>query len=936
MEMSSSDCKKRERGEEGGAGVEGGIEVYDEQIMKTPKFCPGSPSKSRDWGVAVTASACGNDDADELTSYVVCTTTTTTVTTSAAHSTQQLSLGGLGEEDDLASFLVPSTAADTGYQVMKRSFVTETALTRDEVMASCGSPPSQGALCPQPEKLSPPQEDLLEGSDTLRCDRDEGIGGFEMEGIQVEGHSVNPLDHSGLVEESGIPMVDAAELLESLESTNANGNVKHQRPPTQIPTPSPAGKCRKSSSLSRPAPSPSKIPAPSKLATNTSKTEHEAGVTSSRLKTECATAPVLVAAQPKADSRRQAAVSTKLSKPKESPRTSLSDEASKEGSSTRSRSVTRTASAHLLSGTASSRARSKSSDRRKSSGVKERSRSVERRSLTIPEGPKLKTANRRPVSAGPSSEELEAQRVARMKEQFEAMKRRNQACLERNKLRAGYVKQSSSKKLTVPHTPPLKMACRLGQKQYAAMGSLVDHDGFSPTHPSKPTSPTSTAPAGPTVVQPFNLRTEVRAPPKPVQHEEPTKVKKPDKRPSGPTVPEAPHFQTDKRAALCQKKLPMSSEERELKELEEIRKAAFKAQAYKGAEHGIGGAIGVYRPGTIQKKPLTTTMPFSFETRPKKQTKAQSTPEMQHQFKARPMPSFEAVKAHAQKPTQQRTRLIAPSAPKLQSEARSHSRPASAESSTEQELKQVKNFKARPLPDYSVLAQVGVGRTRASLSLTEAKSPQLSTRARSHIRAPEKSTDELEAECQFKAQPVPDYSKLARRGVTHVDSRPLTETEEFHLARHDAAKLARLREQEEERRVAEAQFKARPLPRTTLVAEQVERPEPRGLTKCDPVVFGSDQRAFRRKQWEEEVATKAAVEAEREKEAKRKAALTEAAEIKRMREGMNFQAKPVGWGVKHTYANHVEHRELTTPVSPELSTRKRAAHKCLTRPESGA
>ena len=183
----------------------------------------------------------------------------------------------------------------------------------------------------------------------------------------------------------------------------------------------------------------------------------------------------------------------------------------------------------------------------------------------------------------------------------------------------------------------------------------------------------------------------------------------------------------------------------------------------------------------------------------------------------------------------------------------------------------------------------------------------------------------------------PSYCFALRRPAQPAARRPqeLTEFDEFHLrsvARHQYE--AQAQEQHARRRAEEddkaAHFHARPVPKTLYEKDFEPVFEERAPLVTVDVAFESDQRAAKRKEFDDAMATKVAqLEEQKELAARRK--LDE--ENRRIRElrskpveegGMAFKAQPVV--TKDFYPTKaVKAPPLTVPKSPAFSVSKRAA-----------
>ena len=163
----------------------------------------------------------------------------------------------------------------------------------------------------------------------------------------------------------------------------------------------------------------------------------------------------------------------------------------------------------------------------------------------------------------------------------------------------------------------------------------------------------------------------------------------------------------------------------------------------------------------------------------------------------------------------------------------------------------------------------------------------------------------------------------------------LTEFDEFHLrsvARHQYE--AQAMEQEARRRAEEeekaAHFHARPVPKTLYEKDFEPVFEERAPLVPVDVSFESDQRAAKRKEFDDAMAAKVAQLEEQKELAARRKLEDENRRIKELRSkpveegGMMFKAQPI---MRHDPypSKATKAPPLTTPKSPAFSVSKRAA-----------
>ncbi|CAN0136521.1 unnamed protein product [Discosporangium mesarthrocarpum] len=163
-----------------------------------------------------------------------------------------------------------------------------------------------------------------------------------------------------------------------------------------------------------------------------------------------------------------------------------------------------------------------------------------------------------------------------------------------------------------------------------------------------------------------------------------------------------------------------------------MKKNQFKARPFRQDLCGVGGEKGVFRPQRSNKQ-LTMPAPFRLSTDGRvasrtssSELRSQDDEELAKQFKARPMPSgrsssvgksrlkpaaTEGAGAGQRRPQQQELTVAA--SPMLSTKRRSALRGSlggvsrccvGIKSSDELEMEKVHQFKARPMPDYSRLS----------------------------------------------------------------------------------------------------------------------------------------------------------------------------------------------------------------------------------------
>ncbi|CAM9551549.1 unnamed protein product [Ectocarpus sp. 4 AP-2014] len=185
---------------------------------------------------------------------------------------------------------------------------------------------------------------------------------------------------------------------------------------------------------------------------------------------------------------------------------------------------------------------------------------------------------------------------------------------------------------------------------------------------------------------------------------------------------------------------------------------------------------------------------------------------------------------------------------------------------------------------------------------------------------------------RVRARPLPAPSNGF---CPQPSDRPLTETSEFCLtsqARHEKAAQEfqdRVRKEEERARRA-TQVIALPLPAATFEPELYPERTEVSLTQPVERVLHSSARAEGRAKWDEENQARQAHEERVKREQEEAAAAAERRSISELRRrshddgGMSFKAKPIKWNSAPPEVAQLSTAPLTTPVTPNLRTKRRA------------
>lgn len=438
------------------------------------------------------------------------------------------------------------------------------------------------------------------------------------------------------------------------------------------------------------------------------------------------------------------------------------------------------------------------------------------------------------------------------------------------------------------------------------------------------------------------------------RHYEPSKSNKELKL----TEPHSPKLMTSVRSKSFSRAVPLSKEELEAKEMEEIQNKPFKALPLDKRIFESHGELGV--PKVSVKPP---TIPVDIELRTDKrafrhsQTLSNDANES-FQFKALPLPDF--IKGEPERPpsppAKKHFQPTIPVSPKFHP-LHSHS----AEAGDEDQYKELRRASSAPArrqkPHHSIIEmqkklQEDMIKKPAEKSLTKPQEFHFRSDMRGEFRKQqfqEQLLKEQENEMkkrEFKALEFnPD--KISSHSFTVKPSvKPLTEPEPFHLKSlelHSEAveefqqHIVKESEEKLKEEIKHKTFKAKPLPKTTyepeIIVDLEDKENARNVSmKPLDIVLESDKRAEKRKQFDEQLR-----QSMLNQELLQKQLLLEKEEEKQKHlqslrrktieeGGLMFKAKPILQNDPFPVKKKPT-KDLTHPKSPNLKLKERREMK---------
>ena len=283
-------------------------------------------------------------------------------------------------------------------------------------------------------------------------------------------------------------------------------------------------------------------------------------------------------------------------------------------------------------------------------------------------------------------------------------------------------------------------------------------------------------------------------------------------------------------------------------------------------------------------------------------------------FKATPVP-LTTYKKPVGVPPKKPAKVTVPESPNIMKPAKKLALP------TEIQCDQAPEFKARPAPHFGKPFEPSFKHKHSEPHPMHFPGDSIAEEKRKKFQeALERERQEAQLARQFRARPVPDYSTMNQRHGSCENLRPLTKPEPFNLEserRHKQyqEELKHKLQEEEERFAKERQFHSRPAPH---VAPFMPKKSTRPLTQTEQVHLHSSERAIKRQEFEEHLKCKEREAIERERKLEEERHQREKEEIRRLRKELIPKARPVPHYppaiIKPTG------RKLTVPISPSLQT----------------
>jgi targeting protein for Xklp2 len=368
------------------------------------------------------------------------------------------------------------------------------------------------------------------------------------------------------------------------------------------------------------------------------------------------------------------------------------------------------------------------------------------------------------------------------------------------------------------------------------------------------------------------------------------------------TEASSPKLRTKARAQSTGRPRPKSFLEKEEEAMAEASKHVFK---FKPVDKRIFSSMGELGVPKVPAKQCTTFDEFTFRyngerAAARQQSKCEEAPVTV--FKALPMPDFSAAPV-AVGTVHEVAPVTRPVSPKLSGTQRASSAPARRQRPHHDDVKRMKEEQEAAERE----------RSKRHLSLTEPEAFNFRTEERGkafqavlehRIR---QEQEEERRQREFKAQPV--MKAIDKPFVPESHKRELTEFQEFHLvtdARHEISEASIRAQQEREKQQLEEQskFHARPVPKSIESGKGfVPRLEEKEPTKPLNVVLQSEERAEKRRRFEQELARRQKVLEAEKARMQDMLAKKENEEVQELRRkpvsegGLCFKAEPVNSGL---------------------------------------
>lgn len=391
------------------------------------------------------------------------------------------------------------------------------------------------------------------------------------------------------------------------------------------------------------------------------------------------------------------------------------------------------------------------------------------------------------------------------------------------------------------------------------------------------------------------------------------------------TIPHTPHLNTEKRSNSVSRQRPQSFEDKEIEEMEKMKAKSFKARTLDKRIFESMGELGVPK---VQPKEVTIPQEFNLLSDRRSSYHKQMSESMNSEqcsnetsfvFKAREMPNF------SRDPRESIVHV-----PSKTTEANSPNFSGNLRASSAPARRQREKYQPPVSPPKT---------PKHIATLTDPVPFKFQTDARGEVaKSALQSRIERDMEAEKKAREVhatPYPEKIFAKSF-HVQpaDKKLTEFEEFQLAsvdRHNESinKLRELEKQRDLKQTEEAIFHAKQMPKTTFETKFEVVASDRELTKPLDIRLAIDQRASRRKEYDDYIAKQIALKTKEKEKLVNDKLEMEKKTIQDLRKksvdegGLCFKATPIM--EKDIYpVRHVESAPLTEPVTPHLHTAARS------------
>ncbi len=583
---------------------------------------------------------------------------------------------------------------------------------------------------------------------------------------------------------------------------------------------------------------------------------------------------------------------------------------------------------------------------------------IHTKSLTKPVSPKLRVDRRSRLKSRPlppSSEELKMLLLEQTRQATKDRVQRAKKEFQRIKIKSTQPMKSvvrSTKQLTMPHTPKSNLVKRLGVKVCSIIGSSKEQEDAASSLFAKRLEEAAVLARndmGVTEIQPFHFECESRAVARGLPEDTPSTAPTSgeaiskffmnprsqdvsDKACRGLTEGRAPVLRTDQRSKAHSHTLPPSAQEKEALEMEEINNHPFKAKPVDKRVIESFGDVGVRK---VMVKAVTQFDLFDLRSDQRSAARKASFSQLENdlaqsfQFKALPMPTFHSDGSPTRVCGVKPAKVTIPQSPKLSGGRRASSAPAHKQLPHHSVIKQQK---MAALEEYKKRLTRVVG---GGVQITQPKEFHLQSSERGLMHKVQfeerirREIEEEEAARDIKAAPMPSF---ANQFVVKPCEKELTDFHEFKLRseyRHSQAEQKFNDELRLEEERLKQEFRALPLPKSTFAPGFVLEIEEHSLVVPQEILLESEQRALRRKDFDEKAALTRKLHDQAREIEQKLVDDKENRDIQKLRRmtvedgGFKFTAKPVV--TEDLFPNKTpKSMPLTEPKSPFLRTKLRA------------